>query len=144
MRRCQKRFKNKNRLVFPPSAATRLKSSEGREGPGTGASERCDAGGDEAHSLTTASGGGNHGAPGKTYPDVLLIGSPNPRRPPPHGRTFMGRTWAVYHGGSQSSHFSSRPHLLPVCTSVRPELTSLLEDNKAFHLIRNVSVSYVI
>lgn len=36
------------------------------------------AGEDGAHSLTTLSSGSNRSTPGKTYPDVLLVGSPPP------------------------------------------------------------------
>lgn len=69
-----------------------------KEGPGTNLSEPwggwklgCSvAGEDETHSLTTLSSGSNHSEPGKTYPDVLLAGSPTPQ----HRHTFMGHTWA--------------------------------------------------
>lgn len=102
------------------------------KGPGTNLSEprgglkiwSSAAGKDGAHSLTTLSSGSNHSTPGKTYPDVLLVGLPTPL---PHRRTFMGHTWATYHGGLVSKFsfllMSTFIHLLYVCHAFRQNWT---------------------
>lgn len=82
LRICAGASRKKKLLVFPPSAATWLKvlTAGGSRYQSVGAARRgCNvAGEDESHSLTTLSSGSNHSAPGKTYPDVVLPGSPPP------------------------------------------------------------------
>lgn len=120
-----RRKKKTKLLVFPPSAATWLKvlTAGGSRYQSVEAARRgrSVAGEDESHSLTTLSSGSNHSAPGKTYPDVVLLGSPLL----PHRHTFMGHTWATYHGGLVSKfpflHMSTFVRLLCICRSLLSE-----------------------
>lgn len=116
MRRCQK--KKEKLLVYPPSAATWLKvlTVGGSRYQSVGAARRgCSvAGEDESHCLTTLSSGSDHSAPGKTYPDVVLPGSPSS-----HADTHLRATHGLHimEGWFLSSHFFTYPHLFAYCTS---------------------------